>query len=166
MPDPANLTDAVQEAIGQAEMLATPLQLASYAAAVGNGGTLYRPQLIEKITPIDGDPTFTFQAIERSKLPVSEANLKIVQEAMRTVLYNKRGTANLVLGNLAIPSAGKTGTAQNPNGDAHAWFGGYTEANQPNRPDIAVAILVENGGEGSEVAAPLVQTCCDALFLR
>jgi penicillin-binding protein 2 len=173
IPDPTNEVDAINLAIAQGNTLVTPLQVADFVAAVGNGGTLYKPQVIEQIVPVDGDPTYVFTPTVRGTLPISQENLSIVQDAMVSVVMNPRGTAyrtsayglNSFVNSTGIPVAGKTGTAESGTADPHAWFAGYTFAGLANRPDIAVAVLVENGGEGSVVAAPIFRRVLEIYFL-
>ncbi len=154
---------AVNEAIGQDPVLVTPLQVARFVAAIGNGGTLYKPQVIDHIQPIVGDPIDVFAPEAQDVLPLSPDNLKAIQDAMRMVVASPRGTAHHRLRSLQIPVAGKTGTAQT-GGDPHAWFAGYTFANIEGVPDIAIAVIVENIGEGSDYAAPIFKRVVETYF--
>lgn len=159
IPVPTSQIDAANFSIGQGETLVTPIQVANLMAAVGNGGTLYRPQLIERIVTPDGENSQSFTPEVISKLPVSESTLAAIHEAMVAVV-GPQGTARSVgayLNSYNIPAAGKTGTAQSGGIRPHAWFAGYTYADREGQPDIAVAVVIENGGEGSMIAAPIFQ---------
>lgn len=165
--DPVTPVDAVNQSIGQGDMLVTPLQVARFTAAIANGGTLYRPQIVEKILPVDGDPKLVFRPEATGTLPPRDENLKIIQEAMYMVTNAQRGTArfNLRGFNEQFDVAGKTGTAESGNGKSHAWFAGYTmnEAGT-TLPDIAIVVIVENIGEGSEYAVPIFRAMAETYY--
>jgi cell division protein FtsI/penicillin-binding protein 2 len=163
--DPVADIDAVNQAIGQGDLLVTPLQVARYMAAIANGGTLYRPQIVEKIQPIEGDPKLVFRPEATGTLPLRKENLDILREALKMVTQNPRGTAHFNLRGLQFNVSGKTGTAESGNGDSHAWFAGYTE-NQANtnKPDLAIAVIAENQGEGSEYAVPIFRAMVETYY--
>jgi len=162
--DPATDGGAVQQGIGQGDMLVTPLQVVRFTAALANGGTLYRPQIIERITSGNGVDVYTFSPQADGILPVSEETLDAISVAMRGVVKSSIGTANNELGDLSIPIYGKTGTAENPLGDSHAWFTGYTNTGREDKPDIAITVIVENGGEGSEVGGPIFRRVIETYY--
>ena len=160
--DPNEQVAAVNQAIGQGDVLVTPLQVARFMAAMGNGGTLYRPQIIDRITDVNGQDTQIFKPEAQGTLPISTGNLKVIQDAMRSVVNNSRGTAYYRLNSMRVPVYGKTGTAETSAGVPHAWFAGYTDANIPGKPDIAVAVVLEYQGEGSQWAAPVFKRIVDS----
>jgi penicillin-binding protein 2 len=164
--DPPSAIDVVNQAIGQGEVQVTPLQVARFIAALGNGGTLYRPQLVEKIEPVEGgDPVVVFEPEAMGTLPIQPFRMEVIQQAMVDVVAHELGTANFRLRGLGIPVAGKTGTAESGSGDPHAWFAGYTMASEATgQPDIAIAVILENQGEGSDWAAPVFQRIVETYY--
>ncbi len=164
--DPTSDIAEVNMSIGQGDVLVTPLQVATFMAALGNGGTLYRPQLVEKIEPVDGGAaTQIFKPEARGTLPVQQFRLDLIRDAMINVVKDPRGTAYFRLRGLSIPVAGKTGTAESGSGLPHAWFAGYTMANEnTGLPDIAIAVILENQGEGSDYAAPVFKRIVETYY--
>jgi penicillin-binding protein 2 len=163
--NPPTAIDVVNQAIGQGDVQVTPLQVARFIAAIGNGGTLYRPQLVEKVVPVTGDATTIFKPTAQGTLPIQPFRLQTIQDAMVSVVKNPLGTANFRLRGLDIPVAGKTGTAESGSGLPHAWFAGYTMASDStNLPDIAIAVVLENQGEGSDYAAPVFKAIVETYY--
>lgn len=167
MPDPNSVVDAVNMAIGQGDILVTPLQVARFVAAIGNGGVLYTPQVIEKIEAPGGQPQLQFKPQATGKLPISQETLQALQVAMLGVIRNTqpRGTAWHRFTGLDFNVAGKTGTAQSGSDRPHAWFAGYTFEDRADKPDIAVVVVVENGGEGSDYGAPIFRRIVELYFV-
>jgi penicillin-binding protein 2 len=153
--------DSVNLAIGQGYLLVTPLQVATMVAAVGNGGILYRPQLVLKVSASSEEPEQVFEPQELGRLPIKPETLSAIREGLLGAATSPGGTAYHAFKGVEMAVAGKTGTAENPGGDPHAWFAGYAPADDPQ---IAVVVLVENGGEGSQVAAPLFRQVVEAFF--
>ena len=161
----AGRNEAVQQAFGQGTTLITPIQAAAYVAAIGNGGTLYRPQLVERVEDANGVAILNFSPQVKGNLPISANTLLNLQTAMRMVVTDPRGTAYRRFTGFSIPLFGKTGTATAGEGLLpHAWFIGYTDAGRPEQPDIAMAVLVENMGDGSEFAAPIFRRVASYYF--
>lgn len=164
IPIPTDGLNATSLAIGQGDMLVTPLQVADFIAAIANGGTLHRPQLVENFLPFTGDPIQVFKPEARSTLPIKPETLEAIREGMLAVSKNPRGTAYSRLGNFGILTAGKTGTAESGAVEPQAWFSGYSLAENPDKPDIAVVVIVENKGEGSIWALPIFRRVMEIYF--
>jgi len=136
--------------IGQGFALVTPLQMANAVAAIANGGKLFRPSLVEKIIDVDGEEDILKPDLVRSGF-VSESNLASVREGMRETVVGSSGSGRLLNG-LKVATAGKTGTAQFGSEDkTHSW---YVSFGPYENPEIAMAVLVEGGGEGHSWAVP------------
>lgn len=155
--------DTYNAAIGQGFVLATPLQMLNAVAAVANGGTLYRPQIIYRVEDVQGNVVRSFQPDPIRALDISPQNMAIVREGLRQAAVS--GTAYGFWG-FPIEVAGKTGTAEyyavDDHGNlildskgrlpTHAWFAGFAPY---NNPEIALVVFLEGGGEGSQKAVPV-----------
>jgi len=140
------LGDTYNVSIGQGDMLATPLQIALATSIVANQGTLFKPQIVNKI----GNNYVEPQILEDNI--IDKDITAIIKQGMReAVIY---GSARY-LSDLPVKVAGKTGTAQTPGNKApHSWFTGFAPY---DNPEIVITILIENGGEGSAVAVPIAK---------
>lgn len=180
--------DTVNLAIGQGFMLATPLQINQMTAAIANGGTIVLPHVVATINGSVTAPQRTIGRTDVRKIPVSKEGLTALQSGMIGVTTNARiGTTtwrfadfdyymsdNAIISGKSLTSAqratatrfvvaGKSGTAQAPgaNDKPFAWFTAYVPA---TNPQIAVTVMLENAGEGSGVAAPLVRQIIESYF--
>jgi penicillin-binding protein 2 len=158
--------DSYNMAIGQGFLGATPLEMANVVAVIANGGTLYQPQIIKDVVDNNGKVIKSFQAKTIRKVPISQATMELIQKSLFDVVDH--GTAVQA----KIPNfnyAGKTGTAEFCDPEAvkigvcytgidflptHAWFVAYAPY---ENPQIALAVYIWNGGQGSGVAAPVAQ---------
>lgn len=162
--DPADDGAASQMGIGQGDMLVTPLQVVDFIAAIANGGTLYRPQIIQSVVDVNGNIVVQFDPEVRGTLPISQTTLEAVREGMKEVVNNSKGTAYSKFLGLNIAIYGKTGTATTSVEDPHSWFAGYTAENRTDLPDIAVVVVLENMGDGSAYAAPVFRRIVEDYF--
>jgi penicillin-binding protein 2 len=152
---------ALNAVIGQGSTRVTLVQMAALYAAIANGGKLWLPQIVDHVEAPDGQVLEEFPPRVRREIAVSPENLAFVRQALVGVVNEPKGTAFKVRSK-EIEIAGKTGTAQvhgrksdtagTYEGTEHAWFVGFAPA---GRPRIALAVIVEHGGHGGEVAAPL-----------
>ena len=153
------LGDTYHLSIGQGDLLVTPLQVVNYTAAIANGGTLYQPRLVGKITDSDGQPVKESEPVVIRSDFIGQNSLDIVRQGMRQTVLT--GSARS-FSSLPFSVAAKTGTAQ-VGGDknTHAWFTCFAPY---DHPEIAVTVLVENGGEGSVAAAPVAREILEYYF--
>ena len=140
----------VSLAIGQGELGTTPVQLAAYAAAIANKGTLFQPHIVNGYRDTATGKYFQYD-YDKQQLPVSPSTFNLIYDGMTGVVERGTGTLAKVPG---VTIAGKTGTAQNPHGRDHAWFIAFAPAENPK---IAMAVLVENAGFGGAISAPIAR---------
>jgi len=159
--------DNVNLAVGQGDLLVTPLQLANAYAALANGGTLWQPRLASAVLDADGREVRTIASTERAKAPIRPEHRAPVLAGLTNAVSSGEGTANAAFGAFPldqVPVAGKTGTAQvgtpqNRKGDT-SWFVGVYPA---TAPQYVVLAVVEEGGFGARVAAPIVRRVIEGL---
>jgi penicillin-binding protein 2 len=156
-------------AIGEGDVTVTPLQLAFAYATIGNGGTLYQPQIVRAVETSDGTLVQDFPPRVRHQVSVRPENIQRVIGGLYDVLNDVEGTA-YGSRDSTLDVAGKTGTAQTGHvahhdedekiswwkSQNHAWFAAFSPS---KAPDVAVVVLVEHGGSGPKIAAPVaIQT--------
>lgn len=167
--------ETLSVAIGQGFNLASPLQICVMTATIANGGTLYRPQLVEKVTDPDGKVVETLEQEVMGRVDGVQRYLALIRKGMEQVVQGKKGTARKVaIDGLRI--AGKTGTAQvvklaqyrHLNEEDipykyrdHAWFTCFAPA---ENPEIAVTVLVEHGLHGGSGAGPIARAVLNQYF--
>jgi penicillin-binding protein 2 len=159
--------DSIQLAIGQKDLLVTPLQMVRFYSLVANGGYLVSPRLVASVEQ-PGSSTQPGRVLQQFSQPLPKrvfqdsAALAVVRDGLYRATHASYGTATSVFGNFPIEIAGKTGTAEKvvqPRGYAtpllqdQSWWCGYGPADKA-KPDLAVCVVIENGGHGGTAAAP------------
>jgi len=155
--------DAINLAIGQGYLVATPLQMANVYASIANGGTLYQPHLLLDIVKLDGSVVQSGEVKEIGKLPLTAEQVGWLQSALHDVVNASNGTATEAFVGIQHPVSGKTGTEETGT-DAqgtNAWFAAYTPSDDPKMANI---VFVEKGSAGSKAAAPVSRRIIDAWY--
>lgn len=139
--------EVLNATIGQGLNDVTPIQLASAVATIVNGGTRYKPYLVDKVIGYDGTVKLNKQSEVMDKIEISPANLEAIKSGMHAVTNEAGGTARSAFAGSKVVISGKTGTAEAGKGyDAHAWFVAFAPY---EKPEIAVAVLIFQGGHGN-----------------
>jgi len=159
--------DTVNMSIGQGQVLVTPMQVARMMSAVANGGVLWRPRLVQRVERVDGSLAYSSSSKMTGRVDLSPIVWAFLRQALAGVV-NEGGTGGAAR-NPGVEVAGKTGTAQSVNksdsakGQDHAWFASFAPAQDP---EVVVVVLVERGGKGGQVAAPIARQIYQAIFLE
>ncbi len=167
--------ETISASIGQGFNLVTPLQQANMMVAVANGGILLKPYLVKRIEDPGGNVLEEYFPEIKGKIDGNPENLEIIRKALRDVVNGPKGTGKKSkLQNIIV--SGKTGTVQVVrmktkkgfnkeevpyNHRDHAWFVGFAPY---EKPEIAVAVLVEHGGHGGATAAPIAKKIIKKYF--
>ncbi|NQT62371.1 MAG: penicillin-binding protein 2 [Candidatus Marinimicrobia bacterium] len=138
--------------VGQGDVLVTPLQLAQFAGMLAQRGTQFEPHFVNKVVSKNGDVIEENISQSNDRVTASKDSWDFVHQAMWDVVNGKKGTARAAR-QKDWDIYGKTGTAQNPHGEDHAWFIGFS---LDERFPYSWAVLLENGGGGGGKAAPLI----------
>ncbi|MDF2592796.1 MAG: mrdA, partial [Clostridia bacterium] len=146
------LYDSIQSAIGQDFNTVTPIQMANHLAALVNGGTRYKPYLVEKVVGYDGNVKLDKKPETVQKIEINQSNIEAVKQGMLAVT-TPGGTGYREFMGTTIATGGKTGTAQANKADNHAWFVAFAPY---EKPEIAVAVVIVQGGHGN-YAAPIAR---------
>jgi len=165
--------DSVQLAIGQKDLLVTPLQMARFYALLANGGKLVTPHVVSSVEQpgAAGAVKAVFSPAPKD-LNVDPAELNVIADGLYRATHASYGTSASVFGGFSIPIAGKTGTAEKAvdlDGDGYgtmvdqSWWCGYGPA---DKPELVVCVVIENGGHGSTAAAPAALKIFERQFGR
>ena len=137
-----------QQSIGQGDVLITPLHAALIASTIGNKGIMIEPSFVHSIHSNEGRTIRKFPFRNKKKV-IDPIMAEKIKSMMIETVESGTGTNAQIKG---VKVAGKTGTAENPHGNPHSWFVGFAPAEDP---EVAIAIIIENGGSGSKAAAPM-----------
>ena len=151
--------NTIQMSFGQGYVLATPLQMMDATAGIAMNGKIAKPHLMYRVLDQNtGRTVFEKQPEILQEADIDQKYLDFLKSTMEKVISSNNGTGKKAR-IAGVRVAGKTGTAENPHGDDHAWFTAFAPAEDPK---VAVTVLVENGGEGGIVSAPIAKRLMEA----
>ncbi|HWF24010.1 MAG TPA: penicillin-binding transpeptidase domain-containing protein [Solirubrobacteraceae bacterium] len=164
-PDPWTVGDNVNLAVGQGDLLVTPLQLAVAYAAIANGGTVVRPHIgAEVLSGAGGQVVQKLDPPPARHINISPAYLAAIRRGLRLSASAPGGTSSPVMARFPQPVYGATGSATRANAPDQAWYVGYVPATATSKP-IVVVVTVEKGGFGAVAAAPVARQILSQWFL-
>jgi penicillin-binding protein 2 len=143
--------DNMNLAVGQGDLQATPLQLATAYAAIGNGGEVVRPHLGMEAEDPSGAQTQAFEPAPRREVDLSGTTRSTIMEGLREAAMEPGGTSYPTFGGYPVDIAGKTGTAEKTGQEDQSWYAALAPADNPK---FVVVFTIERGGFGAERAAP------------
>jgi penicillin-binding protein 2 len=152
---PWSAGDNINLAVGQGDLQADPLQMAVAYAALGNGGTIVRPHIAQRIENVSGEVLQEIRPAPRRQVEIPEHHRAPIMEGLRRAAMEAGGTSYPVFGNFPVEIAGKTGTAERPVGNTvqdQSWYVALAPADDP---EVVVAVTLERGGFGASTAAPV-----------
>ncbi len=151
--------DTYHLSIGQGFLLVTPLQVANFTSVFANYGTLYKPGIVKAVSPAGKEETKKISPEIIRQDFIDEYNLEVIRQGMRqTVTYGSARSLN----SMSVEVAGKTGTAQwSDKKENHAWFTCFAPYKDP---EIVLTVLVEEGGEGTDISVPIAREVLEYYF--
>ncbi|MBO8126187.1 MAG: penicillin-binding protein 2 [Firmicutes bacterium] len=153
--------ETLDVSIGQGPILVTPLQMALVYSVLANGGTLYKPYLVQAILKPTGEVVKTFKPVIKDKLEIKPRVLETIREGLRYTIT--QGTGRSAFEGFPIPVAGKSGTAElsKTTSDVHGWFACYAPADDP---EVVVVVALERAGGGGSSAGPVARKILEYYF--
>lgn len=168
----------INSATGQGDVEVTVMQVAMAYAALANGGTLFVPQVVDRVVRADGGTVIAYQPQVQRRIQIPPEHLAILERGMWRVVNEPGGTAYPYATSDLVTITGKTGTAQvkakrlkkdavqirgwSPSGD-HAWFAGWAPS---DHPEVAIVVLIEHGGAGGKVAGPVAKQILEGWWTK
>src|SRR5438874_692914 len=160
--------ETVNMSIGQGQLLATPMQIARFRSAIANGGVLWKPRLVRRIERRERGVVWSDAGSVNGHVELNPAVWAFLRQSMWAVVNTPNGTG-IAARIPGLDIAGKTGTAQtmanskSEKGQDHAWFASFAPVRDP---EVVIVVLVERGGHGGSVAAPIARAIYNAIFFE